>query len=298
MRYRDVYPEAPVLHSQALVAPSARDLLTLEYFEAAPGSMEEAVFEEHHVLVNLKDEPSRVENWRDGEHRDFVFRKHEVVVTPAGVRSGWRWHEPSRCIVVTLEPDKLERFAHTQLGILLGRDQLRDTPQFVDVELSLAAADLRDALEHESFGSDVLFEALARVFLVKLVRNYGEVAGSSEDLSALQFRAIVDLVQAHFDSTIRVADMAHAAGIRASDFSRRFKASVGTSPLKFVQRYRIERAKALLVQQGQTLTSIAMACGFSDQAHFTRVFRDEIGTTPKAYRRTARATPPTDGVNP
>ena len=77
MRYRDVYPEAPVLRSNALVAPSARDLLSLEYFEAAPGSMDEAVFEEHHVLVNLKDEPSRVENWRDGEHRDFVLSKSQ-----------------------------------------------------------------------------------------------------------------------------------------------------------------------------------------------------------------------------
>ena len=57
--------------------------------EAAPGEMDEAVFEEHHVLINLKDEPMRVENWRDGQLRDFVFRKFEVVVTPAGVESGW-----------------------------------------------------------------------------------------------------------------------------------------------------------------------------------------------------------------
>lgn len=31
----------------------------------------------------------RVENWRDGEHRDFIYRQHEITVTPAGIRSGW-----------------------------------------------------------------------------------------------------------------------------------------------------------------------------------------------------------------
>lgn len=284
MRYRDVYPEQPTLHSQALATPAARDLLTLEYFEAAPGGMREAQFEEHHVLINLKDEPMRVENWRDGERRDFVYRKYEIVVTPAGMRSGWQWHGESRCIVVTLDPKKLERFAQTELGVLLTAEQLRNTPQFLDEELSLTACDLRDALERDRFGSDVLFEALARVFLVKLVRRYGQVAGTSAGLSAHQFRSVVDYIREHFAERIRVADLAGVSGIRTSDLSRRFKASVGTSPLKFVNRYRIECAKTMLARRGPTLTGIAISCGFSDQAHFTRVFKEEVGLTPKAYR--------------
>jgi len=284
VRYRDVYPEPPLLHSGVLQAPTARDLLTLEYFEAAPGEMAEAVFEEHHVLINLKDEPMRVENWRDGEHRDFEYRKFEIVVTPAGVRSGWRWHATSRCIVVTLDPEKLERFAHNALGVLLTPEQLKDTPHFADEELCLTAVDLLEALETERFGSDVMFEALARVFLVKLVRKYGQVAGRGADLSARQFRSVVEFVQEHFAGTIRVADLARVAGINTSDFSRRLKASVGTTPLKFVSRYRIEQAKSMLAGSGTPLTSIALRCGFSDQAHFTRVFREEVGTTPKAYR--------------
>lgn len=83
--------------------PSAAELLSLEYFEADPASMPTQAFEQHHVLINLRDKPHRVENWRDGEHRDFIYRKYEIVVTPAGVQSGWRWHEKSRCIVITLD---------------------------------------------------------------------------------------------------------------------------------------------------------------------------------------------------
>lgn len=118
-RYQDIYPSSPLLDSGSIVRPAAADLLTLEYFEAEPGQMPEKIFTQHHVLINLKKDPTRVENYRDGKHIDFIFKKDEIVVTPAGVKSGWRWHEKSKVIVVTLEPEKLEKFARHEVGVLL-----------------------------------------------------------------------------------------------------------------------------------------------------------------------------------
>ncbi|MCG8456266.1 MAG: hypothetical protein MI919_08285, partial [Holophagales bacterium] len=146
-RYQDAYPSPPLLDSSRLVRPSAAELLTLEYFEAAPAEMPPKVYEQHHVLLNLRREPQRVENFRDGEHRDFLFHEGEVIVTPAGMRSGWRWHGRSKVIVITLDPKKLEHFAHTELGVLLTSAQLREEPQFTDPDLCRAGALLKDALE-------------------------------------------------------------------------------------------------------------------------------------------------------
>ncbi|PSB12015.1 hypothetical protein C7B62_03790 [Pleurocapsa sp. CCALA 161] len=70
----------------------AADLLTLEYFEAEPASMPTDKYEQHHIILNLRAEPHRLENWRDGEYRDFIYHKNEIIVTPAGVASGWKWH--------------------------------------------------------------------------------------------------------------------------------------------------------------------------------------------------------------
>ena len=127
-RYQDVYPSPPLLDSAQLARPCAADLLTLEYFEAAAAEMPATVYAQHHVLLNLREQPQRVENFRDGEPRDFVFQPGEIVVTPAGMRSGWRWYARSKVIVITLDPAKLERFAHTELGVLLTSKQLRDLP--------------------------------------------------------------------------------------------------------------------------------------------------------------------------
>ena len=88
-RYEEIYPSSPLLSSDAHVHVSAAALMSVRYFQAEPDVMPEEVFAEHHVLLNLQDQPHRVQNRRDGELRDFTFHKDEIIVTPAGMRSGW-----------------------------------------------------------------------------------------------------------------------------------------------------------------------------------------------------------------
>ncbi|SPJ26599.1 hypothetical protein [Falsiruegeria mediterranea] len=126
------------------------------------------------VLLNLYYTSHRVQNRRDGVLRDFTFHKNEIVVTPAGIRSGWRWFGTSDVIVVTLDPGQVEAFAHRELGIILDHQQLVDLPQFSDADLCNAGIILRDALETDDLTSGVMFEAMSRVFLVKLLQRYGQ----------------------------------------------------------------------------------------------------------------------------
>jgi len=277
-----------LLDSSAIARPSATDLLTLEYFEAEPGEMPTKIFNQHHVLLNLRDEPRRVENWRDGEHRDFMFHKDEIVVTPAGVRSGWRWHEKSKVIVITLEPEKLQQFAQSEVGVLLTDSQLRNLPLFKDPDICQAGVMLRDALISKDVGSGVLFESLARVFLVKLIQRYGDRAEEeiafARGFTARHYKRVLDFVADHFAETITVEDLANIAALSPSHFARLFKQTIGRSPMQFVMAYRVEQAKKQLSHQDLPLIDIALDCGFADQAHFSRVFKQTEGVTPKTFR--------------
>lgn len=285
--YQDVYPSPPLLNSAESARPTAADLLTLEYFEAEPATMPTRVFDQHHVLLNLKDEPHRVENWRAGEHRDFTYRKHEIIVTPAGVESGWRWHAQSKVIVVTLDPDKFERFAQTEVGILLADAQLKDLPQFHDADICCAGEMLRDALACEERGSELIFESLARVFLVKLIQKYGlqeEDYVFSKRFTADHYRRVLDYIANHLGQSISVEDLAAEAGLSTSHFAHIFKQTIGSSPMQFVTAYRVEQAKKRLAQRDTPLIDIALRCGFSDQAHFSRQFKQSEGVSPSRYR--------------
>lgn len=263
------------------------DLLSLEFFEAEPGEMPHEVFEQHHILINLKEEPHRVENWRGDAHRDFTFHQNEIIVTPAGIRSGWKWHAQSKVIVITLEPDKLEKFAKTELDILLTEKQLKDIPQFVDQDITQAGVMLKDALESD-LGSDVMLESFARVFLTKLIQKYGiereDDLAFSKSFTSAHYKNVMNLVSKNFGNNITLEDMASEAAISPYHFSRLFKQTIGLSPHKFLMAYRIEQSQKMLLDKDKPMIEIAHLCGFSDQAHFSRVFKQIQGVTPKKWR--------------
>ena len=59
---------------------------------------------------------------------------------------------------------------------------------------------------------------------------------------------------------------------------------MGISPYQYVNQQRIEKAKKSLKQQNEAIADIALECGFANQSHFNKVFRQYVGTTPKKYR--------------
>jgi AraC family transcriptional regulator len=250
--------------------------------------MPEEVFSEHHVLLNLQEKGHRVQNWRDGTLRDFTFCKDEVIVTPAGMRSGWRWYGQSDVIVVTLHPDKVQHFAQSELGMLLAPEQFRDLPQFSDPDLCAAGVILRDAMATDDMSSAVMFEAMSRVFLVKLLQKYGKRRAEEVELSARftsqHYQRVLAYVQDRLDQTITVDQLASEAGMSPSHFARVFKETLGSTPMQYVMAYRVEQAMKMIEDPTRPLGVIALACGFSDQAHFTRSFKQVVGQTPRAFR--------------
>ena len=285
--YQDIYPEAPLIKSADLDKPMAAELLSLEFFEAEPGEMPYDVFEQHHILLNLKDEPHRVENWRDEEHRDFLLQHNEIIVTPAGVKSGWKWHSQSKVIIITLNPTKLNQFSQHELGIVLGETQLKNIPQFVDADICQAGEMLLDAL-NSPVGSAVMFESFARIFLTKLIHKYGleksdEIA-FNRSFTSSHYKRVLDFIATHFNDNITLEMMAAQAGISTYHFARLFKQTIGQSPHQFLMHYRVEQARKQLAKPNTLIADIAITCGFSDQAHFTRVFKQITGKTPRQFR--------------
>jgi AraC family transcriptional regulator len=64
-------------------------------------------------------------------------------------------------------------------------------------------------------------------------------------------------------------------------FSRYFRCTLG----EYVRNTRVERSLELMPRRNLTLTEIATTCGFADQSHFTRSFKQIMGVRPSTYRR-------------
>jgi AraC family transcriptional regulator len=94
-----------------------------------------------------------------------------------------------------------------------------------------------------------------------------------------------DLLHDGLAHTLRIADIAAAVGVHPIHLARAFRSSFGVSPAAYLRRARLERALAALADNRRSIAEIALDCGFSDQSHFTRVFRRHTGLTPARYRR-------------
>lgn len=110
-------------------------------------------------------------------------------------------------------------------------------------------------------------------------------------LAPWQARRVADHVQAHLETPIRVEDMARLIRLSTSYFSRAFRLSFRMSPHTYVIAQRLARARELLLGSDEQMTQIAMACGFADQAHFSRVFHRQMGCAPGRWRRERRGRP-------
>src|SRR5258708_33466078 len=72
-----------------------------------------------------------------------------------------------------------------------------------------------------------------------------------------------------------------------SHFSKLFKRSTGLAPHQFVLQERINRSKELLRQGNRKIVEIALGVGFENQAHFTTVFGNFVGMTPRQFQRSS-----------
>lgn len=100
-------------------------------------------------------------------------------------------------------------------------------------------------------------------------------------------RRAIELVEYTLDQQVTLQELAKAAAMSTYHFARTFKATTGTTPMRFVWQRRIERARAMLADRSLPLAQVALACGFSSQAHFTTMFKQATGMTPAAWRRAA-----------
>jgi AraC-like DNA-binding protein len=100
-----------------------------------------------------------------------------------------------------------------------------------------------------------------------------------------RIRAFIDR---HMSDHIRTEALAEQTRLSTSYFNRAFRDTFCMSPHAFILRCRTERAMELLSRGDEPIAHIAVACGFADQAHFSRVFSRHAGLPPGAWRRLKR----------
>ncbi|WP_459625520.1 GlxA family transcriptional regulator [Burkholderia sp. 3C] len=102
-------------------------------------------------------------------------------------------------------------------------------------------------------------------------------------------RHAVLLMEENLEAPLTIAVIARMTGSSVRHLERAFAAEMRCSPNEFYRRMRLRYARWMLVNTTRRITDIAYECGFSDSAHFIRVFREAYGVTPGKLRGARKA---------
>ena len=128
----------------------------------------------------------------------------------------------------------------------------------------------------------------------RLDTNHPIMPTDLRGLAPWQARKVTEFIDASLDSTIRLRDCASKVRLSASYFGHAFKVTFGITVRHYIRRRRVERAQQLMILSQEPLSQIALACGFADQAHYCRVFRELVGSSPNTWRRRNMSLAPGD----
>jgi AraC-like DNA-binding protein len=129
---------------------------------------------------------------------------------------------------------------------------------------------------------------LSIVLLRSLSGNHTARAATTCNIRAAQAQIAraVELIHSRFQDDLSLDDLARVAAMSRFHFLRCFKAQVGTTPYAYLLQVRLRTAAVLLRSSVQSITEIALACGFTSPSRFSEAFARQYHCSPSAYRRT------------
>jgi AraC family transcriptional regulator len=153
---------------------------------------------------------------------------------------------------------------------------------------------LQAAVEAEGVTGCLYAEALANALAVHFLSRYAIDMNLDQPfhggLPPCKLQGTIAYILAHLEYKLSLAELAAVVQMSPAHFARLFKCATGQTPHQYVITCRMERAKHLLTETAVPLHEIGARVGYTDQSHFTALFRQYVATTPKAYRdATSRA---------
>ncbi len=101
-------------------------------------------------------------------------------------------------------------------------------------------------------------------------------------------KASIRYMKEHYAEKIYVSDLAQLANMNEQYYCRFFKRIIGKSPITYLNELRIIKSMRLLQETNESVTDISLECGFNNLGNFMKFFKEQTGSTPLQYRKSAK----------
>lgn len=155
------------------------------------------------------------------------------------------------------------------------------------------AEELFQKIEEEGRKADGYSALLQEGYLLELLaflgrEGIGDCISGTLDETEREIQKAADYLYLHYSEFLSLTKMAERAHMSPAYFSRKFHKLTGFGFKEYLTHVRIEEAAKMLASGTQSVTEVALSCGYSDGNYFGDVFRKIKGVSPKQYRKQAQ----------
>jgi AraC family transcriptional regulator len=260
--------------------------LTFTHYCHPPHKTVEHDLLQHSLVITDTKSCFQAERLLDGKFKHYAHGNGRVDIIPAFLSHWTNWDREVEFSVIAICPTLLNRTTQE-----LMQHEIELIPQLAidDPVIQQLALALKLEIQTGCMSGKLYGESLGTALAARLVQNYAVSKPSLEfkanTLAQSQLERVIDYIKANLTQDLSILDLATLTGMSESHFSRSFKRSMGIAPYQYLMQQRVKRAKQLLEKKSIAISTIALDCGFANQTHLTKVFRQMTGMTPKAYQK-------------
>jgi AraC family transcriptional regulator len=244
------------------------------------------------VALHLRDRPSG-EYWEDGRRASVCDVRagesclYDLKRNPRGLLD-----KPYHVLSFYLPRAALDAIADEANASRIGDLSYKPGAGVNDVTISCLGSLLLPALSHPDQANPLFADYVLLAVGVHVAQTYGGMRPMSQParggLAPWQERRAMEILRANIKRGVTLKEVARECGLSVGYFSHAFHRTLGVAPHKWLIEQRVVLSKEKLRDDGLSLSDVAMECGFSDQSHLTRVFRQTVRVSPGAWRRTLK----------
>jgi AraC family transcriptional regulator len=277
-----ILPQAPLVASYHA---GWRGLTFIHYCHPPHETVEHCLLQ-HSLVITAPKSCFRAERHLEGKLTHYAHGNGRIDVIPAFLSHWTNWDCEIEFSVIAICPTVLNQ---TTQELMQGEIELIPQCSIDDPVIQQLALALKTEIQTGCMSGRLYGESLGTALAARLVQNYAVNRPSLEfktnGLPESQLRRVIDYIKANLTQDLSILDLATLTSMSESHFSRSFKKSVGIAPYQYLRQQRVERAKQLLEQRSIEISTIALDCGFANQTHLTKAFRQITGMTPKVYQQ-------------
>lgn len=185
--------------------------------------------------------------------------------------------------------------SHQYISQLLNNGEFQSFQMNESIEWQKEAISLFKEIWHlyeeQNFGFELQIAAVLIQWWHLLLCNHRELMsndGVEKDIMQVRLDKAIQFISQHYQENLRLSDIAAFLGIRTEEVCRLFKKILNITCFEYIGNFRIMKSMDLLNYTDDTISSIALSCGFGSFSYFTKYFKEKVGISPSQYRKQTR----------